>query len=207
MNVRNHNPKELYPQYPGYAHAVEVAGGARTLYISGLNGYEADGKTMPESFEAQSELIWKHMKTILASAGMEVNDIVFLRTYLARPEYMEENKKIRKKHLGDHEVGLTVVCATLLNPNGSSRSRRSRPRKPGPPCFSRFFATRDAKAPHRTSRRQRAKRSRKIPEMARKWKRIIYGPFGASALRCLFVMSSFRQLAHRTPILGVSSSS
>lgn len=116
MNVRNHNPKELYPQYPGYAHAVEVASGARTLYISGLNGYEADGKTMPESFEAQSELIWRHLKAILASAGMGVNDIVFLRTYLARPEYMEANKAMRKKHLGDREVGITVVAATLLKP-------------------------------------------------------------------------------------------
>jgi enamine deaminase RidA (YjgF/YER057c/UK114 family) len=116
MTVRNHNPKELYPQYPGYAHAVEVSGGARTLYISGLNGYEADGKTMPESFEAQSELIWKHMKANLAAAGMTVNDLVFLRTYLARPEYMEENKRIRVRHLGDRQVGITVVAATLLKP-------------------------------------------------------------------------------------------
>ena len=27
---------------------------------------------------------------------------------------MEANKAIRKKHLGNHEVGITVVCATLL---------------------------------------------------------------------------------------------
>jgi len=93
-----------------------VAGGARTLYISGLNGYESDGKTMPESFEDQSELIWRHLRAILASAGMEIGNLVFLRTYLARPEYMEANKAIRKKHLGNHEVGLTVVAATLLKP-------------------------------------------------------------------------------------------
>lgn len=116
MTVKNHNPAGLYPQYSGYTHAVEVGGGARTLYISGLNGYEADGKTMPESFEAQSELIWKHLKTILASAGMGVENIVFLRTYLARPEYREENMRIRKKHLGDREVGITVVACTLLKP-------------------------------------------------------------------------------------------
>ncbi len=116
MNTKKHNPGELYPQYPGYAHAVEVSGGARTLHISGLNGYESDGKTMPDSFEEQSELIWRHLIAILASAGMGIGNLVFLRTYLARPEYMEENKRIRKKHLGDHEVGLTVVCATLLKP-------------------------------------------------------------------------------------------
>ena len=114
MTIKKHDPKGLYPKYPGYAHAVEVAGGARTLYISGLNGYESDGKTMPESFGDQSELIWHHLVAILASAGMEIRNLVFLRTYLSSPEYMEANKAMRKKHLGDHEVGITVVCATLL---------------------------------------------------------------------------------------------
>ena len=116
MTIKNHDPKGLYPKYPGYAHAVEVAGGARTLYISGLNGYEADGKTMPESFEGQSELIWRHLGAILASAGMRIGNLVFLRTCLASPEYMEVNKAIRKKNPGNHEVGLTVVAATLLKP-------------------------------------------------------------------------------------------
>ena len=116
MTIKKHEPGGLYPKYPGYAHAVEVSSGTRTLYISGLNGYESDGKTMPESFEQQSEVIWRHLVSILAAAGMGIENLVFLRTYLARPEYMEENKKIRKQHLGDHEVGLTVVCATLLKP-------------------------------------------------------------------------------------------
>ncbi|HEX7952453.1 MAG TPA: RidA family protein [Burkholderiales bacterium] len=116
MTIKKHDPKSLYPKYPGYAHAVEVAGSARTLYISGLNGYEADGKTLPESFEGQSELIWRHLKTILASAGMGIGNLVFLRTYLASPADMEANKAMRKKHLGDHEVGITVVAATLLKP-------------------------------------------------------------------------------------------
>jgi 2-iminobutanoate/2-iminopropanoate deaminase len=116
MILKKHEPKGLYPKYPGYTHAVEVSAGARTLHISGLNGYESDGKTIPESFEEQSELIWRHLKTILASAGMDIKNLVFLRTYLARPEYMEANKAMRKKHLGDHEVGITVVAATLLKP-------------------------------------------------------------------------------------------
>lgn len=116
MTTNNHNPAALYPQYPGYTHAVEVPANARTLYISGLNGYESDGKTIPDSFEDQSELIWRHMEAILASAGMGIRNIVFLRTYLAHVDYIEANKSIRKKHLGDHEVGITVVCATLLKP-------------------------------------------------------------------------------------------
>lgn len=117
MAIKTHNPSSLYPQYLGYAHAVEVHNGSRTLYISGLNGYQADGKTMPESFEDQSEVIWLHLRSILSSAGMTVQNLVVLRTYLASPEYRVADSKIRKKHLGDHEVALTVISATLLHPS------------------------------------------------------------------------------------------
>lgn len=116
MKTTRHNPADLYPKYLGYSHAIEVGSGSRMLFISGLNGYESDGKTMPESFEDQSELIWRHLTSILRSAGMGVGNLVFLRTFLANPEFRVADAKIRKRHLGDHEVGLTVVAATLLNP-------------------------------------------------------------------------------------------
>jgi 2-iminobutanoate/2-iminopropanoate deaminase len=53
--------------------------------VSGLNGSEAHGKTLPDSFAAQAELIWKHLRTVLASARMNTGDLVSLRTYLADP--------------------------------------------------------------------------------------------------------------------------
>ena len=75
----------LFPPYRSYSHAVEVRGDSRILIISGLNGYQSDGATMPESFEDQAELIWTHLKTILSSAGMTVENLISLRTYLADP--------------------------------------------------------------------------------------------------------------------------
>ncbi|MEO8061348.1 MAG: hypothetical protein ABI821_01230 [Pseudomonadota bacterium] len=51
-----HNPSELFPRYANYSHAVEVRGGSRLLFISGLNGYLADGKTMPLTFDEQAEV-------------------------------------------------------------------------------------------------------------------------------------------------------
>jgi 2-iminobutanoate/2-iminopropanoate deaminase len=61
MTTILHNPPNIFPPYRCYAHAAEVSAGSRTLYISGLNGFHVDGKTMPESFEEQAELIWQHM--------------------------------------------------------------------------------------------------------------------------------------------------
>lgn len=109
-----HNPSELFPPYRGYAHAAEVVGGSRLLFISGLNGFEQDGTTMPENFDGQAELIWKHIKAILASADMGLGNLVSLRTYLADPKYDEANGRIRAEQLGSHRVASTVVCCQLL---------------------------------------------------------------------------------------------
>lgn len=110
-----HNPVAVFPPYRGYAHATEVSAGSRMLVISGLNGFEADGKTMPESFDEQADLIWKHIRTILASAGMGIQNLVSLRTYLPDPKYDEANVLVRMKHLGTHKVASTVVCCQLLD--------------------------------------------------------------------------------------------
>lgn len=116
MPVIQHNPKELFPQYRCYSHAMEIHGDSRLLVISGLNGYLSDGKTMPESFEEQAEIIWTHIQTLLRSAGMDLCNLVSVRTYLADPRYDEANVAMRVKFLGDHEPTLTVVCCQLLDP-------------------------------------------------------------------------------------------
>ena len=116
MPVIRHNPEKLYPQYQSYSHAIEVIPGSRLLVISGLNGYLQDGKTMPETFEEQAELIWQHMGAILESARMSYTNIISLRFYLASPEYDGENVRLRKKYLGNHETASTVICAQLLDP-------------------------------------------------------------------------------------------
>lgn len=109
-----HQPAELFPPYRGYAHAMEVSAGSRLLFISGLNGFESDGTTMPDDFDAQAELIWKHVRAVLASAGMGIENLVSLRTYLADPSYDEPNARMRQKQLGAHRVSSTVVCCRLL---------------------------------------------------------------------------------------------
>lgn len=117
MPITKHNPTELFPQYRNYSHAIEVSNNSRLLFISGLNGYLADGITMPDTFEEQGEIIWKYIGVILKSAGMDYDNIVSLRTYLASSEYDEPNVRLRMKYLGDHQPASTVICCQLLEPN------------------------------------------------------------------------------------------
>jgi enamine deaminase RidA (YjgF/YER057c/UK114 family) len=70
-SIELHNPEGVFPPYHSYSHAVEIKGPGSLLIISGLNGYEADGTTMPDSFEEQGDIIWQHIGTILKSAGMD----------------------------------------------------------------------------------------------------------------------------------------
>ena len=116
MPTIRHNPEDLFPPYRNYSHAVEVSGDSRILFISGLNGYLSDGKTIPDSFEEQGEIIWGHIGAILKSAGMTYDNIVSLRTYLSSPEYDEPNVRLRVKYLGDNHPASTVICCQLLEP-------------------------------------------------------------------------------------------
>lgn len=115
MPVILHNPAGVFPPYRCYSHAAEVHGDARTLIISGLNGYLPDGQSLPESFEEQGDLIWQHLGTILGSAGMTYDNLVSLRVYLAHPQYDQANVRLRVKYLGNHRPALTVVCCQLLD--------------------------------------------------------------------------------------------
>ena len=114
--VTPYNPSTLFPPYTGYAHAVEVPPGARTLYSSGLNGYEADGQTIPPDFEDQARLVWRHLGEALAAAGMTYADLVQLRFYLASAEDDPTNVALIQEHLGDHLACRTVVVQQLLEP-------------------------------------------------------------------------------------------
>lgn len=117
MDVIKHNPDKLYPKYKNFSHAIEVRNGSRQVIISGLNGYLKDGKTMPESFQEQGEIVWQYLGALLESANMNYNNLVSIRTYLAKPEYDSENVALRVKYLGDHEPASTVICCQLLDPN------------------------------------------------------------------------------------------
>ena len=115
MNMILHNPENVFPPYRNYSHAVEVKGDASILFISGLNGYLSNGIDMPEQFEDQADLIWKHIGTILHSAGMSYQNLVSLRFYLADPSYDEANVQILMKYLGNHAPARTVFCCQLLD--------------------------------------------------------------------------------------------
>ena len=111
-----HNPAGVFPPYRNYAHAVEVPPGARTLYISGINGYDATGEHLPDDFAGQVANVWSTLSEILASADMTVADLVSLRFFLTSPDDDAANVEAIVAHLGSTLVARTVVVQQLLEP-------------------------------------------------------------------------------------------
>ncbi|SEV95153.1 Enamine deaminase RidA, house cleaning of reactive enamine intermediates, YjgF/YER057c/UK114 family [Chitinophaga sp. YR573] len=116
MPTIRHNPASLFPPYRCYSHAIEVKGNSSLLIISGLNGYLPNGQSMPDTFEEQGEIIWEYIGTILQAAGMDYQNLVSIRTYLADPSYDEANVQLRIKYLGNNQPASTVICCQLLDP-------------------------------------------------------------------------------------------
>ncbi|GIF49985.1 enamine deaminase RidA (YjgF/YER057c/UK114 family) [Asanoa ferruginea] len=115
MESISHNPRSgIYPASDDYVHAIEVRGASRMLFIAGTMGLDASGKPGATLAE-QLDLIWHNIRTILASAGMTVDNIVRLTSYLRDPAYAEANAAARVAALGGRAVPTTAVVAQTLD--------------------------------------------------------------------------------------------
>ncbi|GAJ85071.1 hypothetical protein NBRGN_082_00280 [Nocardia brasiliensis NBRC 14402] len=95
MELEPRNPTDgVYAATDDYVHAMEVRGAERLLFISGTMGLDPDGKPGATLAE-QLDLIWSNLRAILASAGMTVDNIVRLTSYLRDPAYADANAAAR----------------------------------------------------------------------------------------------------------------
>ena len=115
MPLTSHNPGGVFPPYRRYAHAVEVPAGARTLYVSGLNGYEADGVTMPADFAGQAAL---RLAPPRRGARFGADDLrrPGVAALLPRhaPPTTRPTSRRSSGHLGDHRRCAHLVVQQLL---------------------------------------------------------------------------------------------
>jgi enamine deaminase RidA (YjgF/YER057c/UK114 family) len=118
VKIEVHNPAVEHGIYPAddYVHAVSVSGASRTLYVAGTMGLRPD-LSAGAGIDEQLDLIWRNIRTILASAGMTVDNIVRLTSYLRDPAYMEKNAKARLAALGGRKIPTTAIVAQTLSPD------------------------------------------------------------------------------------------
>jgi len=114
MRLESHDPAEgIYPTTGDYVHAIEVSGAERLLFVAGTLGLRPDGSP-GATLDEQLDLIWANIRTILASAGLTVDNIVRLTSYLTDPSYAGANAAARTAALGGRSIPTTAIVAQTL---------------------------------------------------------------------------------------------
>lgn len=114
MELIPHNPTEdVYSTGGDWVHAMEVRGAERMLFVSGTMGLRPDF-TAPETLDEQLECVWNNLRAILATAGMTVDNIVRLTSYLRDASYAEANAQARIKALGERRIPTTAIVVQTL---------------------------------------------------------------------------------------------
>lgn len=115
MQTIVHDPTDgIYAATPDYVHALEVREPSRWLFVAGTMGLDADGEP-PATFEEQLELVWSNIRTILAAAGMTVDDIARVTSYLRDAANADANGAARTAALGGRVVPTTAIVVQTLS--------------------------------------------------------------------------------------------
>jgi len=78
MGKRHVNPEGLH-RSPGFSQAVVVEQPAKTIYVGGQNGVDADGRVVGPTVGEQSRQALRNLTAILESEGAGLADVVHWR--------------------------------------------------------------------------------------------------------------------------------
>lgn len=113
MTIERIDPAVLPKPSGNYTHGTLVTGARRTVFVSGQVPWADDDGRVPPEFEDQCRLTWRNVLAVLAEAGMGVENLAKVTTYLADRAYREANSRIRHEVLGDHAPALTVIICDI----------------------------------------------------------------------------------------------
>lgn len=113
MKLITRNPSGIYPSGDQYVHGLEVQAPSRWLFVSGTMGLAPD-KTPGDTVEAQLVLIWSNIRAILEEAGMTLDNVVRVTSYLRDARYRDANAAARVTALAGRLVPTTVIVAETL---------------------------------------------------------------------------------------------
>ena len=112
--ITRHNPASVHAASGGYSMGLELSQHRRLLFISGQVPERSDG-SVPEGFEAQCEQAWRNVIEVLTTAGLGVEHLVKINTFLTDRDQVVTNRAVRRKMLGGHEPASTVMIAVTVD--------------------------------------------------------------------------------------------
>jgi 2-iminobutanoate/2-iminopropanoate deaminase len=95
-----------------FAHAVEVSGIQRLLFISGQVPEDADGN-IPAEFPDQYRMAWKNVEARLRAADMTFDNLVKATIFLSDRRYVKESAGLRGQVLGERAPAITIILTGI----------------------------------------------------------------------------------------------
>ena len=117
MSVSTLESKSIAPPFARYAHGVIVPEGYRLIATSGQLGVAGDG-TVPETAEAQAEIVFANLSAILREAGAGPADVVRLNAFVTDRAHMAGYMAARDRWLAGVE---RLPASTLVIVSGFTR--------------------------------------------------------------------------------------
>jgi len=114
MDKKSINSDSAPAPLGGYEQAIEVSGTTRRLYISGQIPMCHLG-AVPETFQAQAELVWDNIKAQLREASMTLNNLVKVTIYLSDRKHCMENRAVRERVMVGQSIASTVIIADIFS--------------------------------------------------------------------------------------------
>jgi 2-iminobutanoate/2-iminopropanoate deaminase len=111
--IKQHNPATMTSPAGAYSHGIEVPAGARLLYVAGQVATAPDG-AIPADFQGQAEQAWRNIEGVLAAAGMGVEDLVKITSFLTREEDVAAYRRVLLRHLGEARPASTLLIVKAL---------------------------------------------------------------------------------------------
>jgi enamine deaminase RidA (YjgF/YER057c/UK114 family) len=111
------NPETIAAPVGRYTHGVELAAGARLLFVAGQVGVRPDGNT-PADPREQHEQAWANVKAVLAKSGMSERNLVRVNGFIVRADLIPIWREVRDRALGDAPLPAStlLVVGALARP-------------------------------------------------------------------------------------------
>jgi enamine deaminase RidA (YjgF/YER057c/UK114 family) len=117
MGTRHINPEGLH-RSPAFSQAVVVEQPAKTIYIGGQNGVDADGKVVGPTLKEQATQAFRNLATILASEGASLANIVHWRIATVQGTSLDDGIAAFQEvwNRADPPPAITVYYVAALGP-------------------------------------------------------------------------------------------
>ncbi len=109
--MKHHTPNSIRAPFARYSHGVEVPPGYRLMLCSGQLSITVEDE-IPETAEAQTELVFENIAAVLESAGMKLTDIVRINAYVTDRAHLPGYMKVRDRLFGDPAPASTLMIVS-----------------------------------------------------------------------------------------------